>query len=165
MRKRTDGEGKLIRVVGVPEKADDEVAGAHVVRQVGKVLVAEWIVADVLDNASAVRIRAGLFQLCRRKGWIAAEQQRNDGGVPGKVDQLLVRQHRVAISPGSEAGKTEDQRKRNVHAKTHSRVMLDVRKTHAPAGSGCRISRKGPSRRCREGGKRAPEGDASQGVR
>src|SRR5215469_7084836 len=63
----SDSEGEFIRVVRVAEEVDDEIAGAHVMREVGERLFAEGIVADVLDNAAAVGIGTGTVELGLRE--------------------------------------------------------------------------------------------------
>ncbi len=65
MGKRPNGKGKLVGVFGVAEEVDDEVAGAHVMGQVGEEGVAEGIVANVLNDASRVGVGPGPFQLLR----------------------------------------------------------------------------------------------------
>ena len=64
-------------------------------RQVRKKLIAKRVVADVLDDAAAVGIGAGMLQLLGSQGWIAAQQQGNDAIFPGQIDQLFVGQNRV----------------------------------------------------------------------
>src|SRR6185437_15686140 len=125
VRKRADGEGEFVRVAGIPEQVDDEIAGTHVRGEIGEVLVAERIVANVLDDAAAVGVGAGVVKLDRRKRGVAAEQQWNDRCIPGQIDELLMREDRVAMSRRSKPGKTDKQRKSDVQAETHSRVMLE----------------------------------------
>ena len=75
VRKRAHRKRQFVRVAGVAKQVDDKVAGAHIVRQVRKKLVAKRIVADVLDDAAAVGIGAGVLQLLGSQGRIAAQQQ------------------------------------------------------------------------------------------
>jgi hypothetical protein len=84
--KGADGEGELVGVAGVAEEGDDEVAGANVVGEVREVLVAEGVVADVLDDAAAVGVGAGFFELGGGDGGVAALEQGNDGGGPREVE-------------------------------------------------------------------------------
>ncbi len=72
--KRANGEGQLVGVGCIAEKADNEVAGADVVRQVGISHIAEGVIADVLNDATAVRVGASLVELRRGQVRIAAEQ-------------------------------------------------------------------------------------------
>lgn len=57
--KGPDGEGELIGSMRVAEKAEDEVAGADVVGEVGEEDVAEGVIAKVLDCAASVGIGVG----------------------------------------------------------------------------------------------------------
>ena len=85
-----DGEGQLVGVAGVAEEVDDEVSGADVVGEVGEAGVAEGVVADVLNDAAAVGVGAGVLKLRGSEGGVTAEEQRDDGVFPGEVDELLV---------------------------------------------------------------------------
>jgi len=96
MRERTDGEGKLVRVARIAKQVEHKVAGANVVGEVRKRLVAERIIADVLNRAASVGIRARTIKISNRQIRIPAHQQRNDRVLPGKVDELLVRQQRIS---------------------------------------------------------------------
>ena len=109
MGERANGKGKLVGILGVAEEVDDEVAGAHVMGQVGEEGVAEGIVANVLNNAARVGVGPCLFQLFGSDVGITAAQQWRDGALPGQVDQLLVGEKR--ISPGGTADKQETQKK------------------------------------------------------
>ena len=97
MGERANGKGQCIGVFCIAEEAYDEVAGADVVSQIGIDHVAEWVIADVLDDATAVGVGAGLFELGSSQGRIAAEQQRDDRVSPGEVDELLVSQQRICV--------------------------------------------------------------------
>ena len=101
MRKRAHGEGQLIGILGIAQQVHDEVAGAHVVGEVGVGDVAEGVVADVLNHAPAIGVGPRLVQLRRGQAGIAAEQQRHDGVLPGEVDQLLMGQHGVGMGLGT----------------------------------------------------------------
>ena len=111
VRERADGEGKLIRVAGVAKEVDDEVAGADVVGEVREAGVAEGVVADVLDDAAAVRVGAGVldFRGCERG--VAAEQERDDGASPGEVDELLMGEHGVRSRRGARSRARQDEGK------------------------------------------------------
>ncbi len=88
--KRTNGKGKLIGVFGITEQAHHEVAGTDVVGQVGIHHVAEGVIADVLNDAAAIGVGAGFIELGWSQVRIAAEQQGNDGVLPGEIDELFV---------------------------------------------------------------------------
>jgi hypothetical protein len=102
-----DGEGELVGIAGVAEEVDDEIAGADVVSEVGEELVAEGVIADVLDNAAAVGISARVLDLGGGEVRIAALEERDDGAVPGEIDELLVGEQRVCVSGADDAEETE----------------------------------------------------------
>jgi hypothetical protein len=97
-------------------------------RQVGEQLVAEGIVADVLDDAASVGIRPGMLEFRRRQGRVAALQERNDRLVPGEIDELLVRQQRISagrIASGAEDKREEDCRKHLSSTRAHQIILAD----------------------------------------
>jgi hypothetical protein len=103
VREGSDGEGEFVGGFRVAQKVEDEVSGADVVSKIGKERVAEGVVAEVLDGAAAIGVGVGLFELGLGKGGEALEQERTDGLLPGKVDELLVGLDRVgAAGPGRE---------------------------------------------------------------
>jgi len=84
------GKRTLIHGAGIAKKPGNEVAGAHVMRQVAKELFAEGIVTHVLDGGTAVRRGMGLAQLrlgCARE---TRQQQRLYGIVPCQVNQFFI---------------------------------------------------------------------------
>ena len=72
------------------KKRENEVAGADVMGEVGEELVAEGIVAEVLDGAAAVSIGVGLLELGLREGGVVLEENGADGLLPGEIDEFLV---------------------------------------------------------------------------
>jgi len=88
--KGADGEGEFVGVPGVAEEVDDKVSRSDVVGEVREEGVAEGIVADVLDDAAAIGEGAGVLELGGGEGGVAAEQKRDDGALPGEIDELLV---------------------------------------------------------------------------
>ena len=70
--KSTDGEGKLIGVSRITEEIDDEISRTDVVRQIGERCVAEGIVADVLNDAAAIGVCAGVLKLSGGEGGVTA---------------------------------------------------------------------------------------------
>jgi hypothetical protein len=57
MGQGAEGEGQLVDVSRIANHRLDKVAGARVVQEVAEKLVAERIVANVLNHRSAVRVR------------------------------------------------------------------------------------------------------------
>ena len=74
MRERADGKGHVVGIFGVTEERADEVAGADVVQQVREDGLAQRVVAEVLNNASAVGVGARLAKLRRGEVGIAQQQ-------------------------------------------------------------------------------------------
>jgi hypothetical protein len=95
VRERADSEGELVGGLRVVEKRENEVAGADVVGEVGEELVAEGIVAEVLNGAAAVGVTVSLLELRFGECGEVLEQKRTDGLLPGEVDQLLMGLDRV----------------------------------------------------------------------
>ena len=95
VREGADGKGKLVGGVGVAEEAEDEVSGADVVGEVGEEGVAEGVIAEVLNGATAVGVGVGFLELSFGECGIFLEEEGADGLLPGEVDQLLVALDRV----------------------------------------------------------------------
>jgi hypothetical protein len=95
VRERADGEGEVVDVLGVEEKAANKVAGADVVSEIGEESVTEGIVAEVLDGAPAVGIGSGLLELGVGEVGEAFEQDRADGVLPREIDDGFVGLDRV----------------------------------------------------------------------
>jgi hypothetical protein len=96
MRQHAQSEGVLVEVIRLPDKVGDEVPRAHVVGQVAEEHVAEGVVADVLDEATAVSIGVGLPELGGGSRREAFQEQRRDLVMPKNIHQLLVREQRVS---------------------------------------------------------------------
>jgi hypothetical protein len=73
MRERAYCEGEFVGGLRVVEKGENEVAGADVVSEVGEELVAEGIVAKVLNGAAAIGVAVSLLQLGFSEGREAFE--------------------------------------------------------------------------------------------
>jgi hypothetical protein len=101
-----DGEGELVGIAGVAEEVDDEITRADVVGEVGEELVAERVVADVLNDAATIGVGAGMLDLSGGEIRVAAEEQRDDGGLPGEVDELFVGEEGVGAGGTDGAEKT-----------------------------------------------------------
>ena len=63
---RAEREGELVDVARVAQQRFDEVARADVVHEIAEELVAERVVAQILNHRSAVRERARLKQIVGR---------------------------------------------------------------------------------------------------
>ena len=80
VRQRADGEGKLVWGFRIVHEAEDEISGAHVVREIGEEAVAERIVAQVLNCATAIGVGVSLLDLGLCNGREAFEQDRPNLG-------------------------------------------------------------------------------------
>src|ERR1035441_2181281 len=63
---RSQSESVLIEVLRIAEHRQNEVAGADVMCQIAEDMITEGIVANVLDDAAAVGIGMGFYQVLRR---------------------------------------------------------------------------------------------------
>ena len=93
--KRTEGEGVLVDVLRLVDQRFHEITRADVVEKVAEEVAAEWVVAKVLDHASAVRVGARVEQFFRRGTGKARQQHLADGVVPERIDVGLVGQHGI----------------------------------------------------------------------
>src|SRR5438045_2339629 len=83
----TDDEGKLVWGFRIMHEAEDEISGAHVVREIGEEAVAERIVTQVLNCAAAIGVSVSLMDLCLCNGREAFQQDRPDLAFPGKINE------------------------------------------------------------------------------
>jgi hypothetical protein len=67
------------------------------VGKVGICHVAERVIANVLNHAASIGVGPGFFELGGSQAGIAAEQKRDDGVVPGQVNELLVSQQGIGV--------------------------------------------------------------------
>ena len=95
MRQRAEGEGVLVEVLRVVNHRLHEGAGADIMSEIAEDLVAERVVPDILNDATAVSVRVGLQQVLRRGVGETREQQRLDLLVPHQIDDLFVSQDRI----------------------------------------------------------------------
>ena len=97
MGEGADGECEVVGSFGFVEERADEVAAADVVEEVREVGFAERIVAEVLNEASAVGIGVRFAEFSGGEGREALKQEGLDGVGPGEVDDLLVGEDRVGF--------------------------------------------------------------------
>jgi hypothetical protein len=108
VRKRADGEGELVGSLCVVEKREDEVAGADIVGEIGEELVAEGVVAEVLNGAAAIGIAVGFLELGLGEGGVVLEENGADGLLPGKIDEFLMGLNRVGDGGSRRQEQTEE---------------------------------------------------------
>ena len=92
-----DGEGEVVGGLGVTDETENEVSGADVVSEVGEERVAEGIVAKVLDGGAAVGVGVGFVELGVGEVGEVLEDDRDNGVLPGDVDDLLMRLDGVGV--------------------------------------------------------------------
>ena len=98
MRERSDGEGKFIYVPRVSQQRENKVATTHVMCEVAEELFSEWVVPEILNNATAVSERMSFPQAGLGSAGIVLEQKWPDGIVPGEVDQFFMCECRITKS-------------------------------------------------------------------
>ena len=96
MGQGSQSESILVEIRGVPEERFHKVATANVVDQIAEELVAERVVAHVLQHASAVGVGMGLLQVLFGGVRETLQQQRLNLIIPHQIHDLLVGQHRIA---------------------------------------------------------------------
>ena len=115
----SEGEGVLIDVpgfLGFGEHVGNEVSATHVMGQVAEEMVAEGVVADVLDEAAAVGIGVGGAHLVVGRAGKAREEHGAKLRFPEEIDDLLVGQD--GVGRGALAGRQETEQ--NGHAQQDS---------------------------------------------
>jgi hypothetical protein len=98
MRQRAQGERILVQILGVANQVRDEVAAPHVMRQVAVELAAERIIAQILNDAASVGICVRRYRIIRAGGREPFQQKRPDRAIPNRIDNGLVRQHRIPFN-------------------------------------------------------------------
>ena len=88
MRERSDGEGELIHGAGIAQHGGDEIAASDIMSQIAEVLLAEWIVTDVLNHATPIGVSMGLFQT-RFGGPRVALQKKRPDGIQSRADRSV----------------------------------------------------------------------------
>ena len=76
VRQRPERERQFVDVARITNEGFDEVAGSDVVHEVTEELVAERVVAKVLDHRAAIRERPGTKEIVGGRTGEAAQQQR-----------------------------------------------------------------------------------------
>ena len=92
MRERSQRKGVFVGVLAFVKELDHKVAAANVVHQIAEFLVAERVVAEVLDYGAAIRVSVRFAHLIVCEAGITRQQQRPQLVVPEQIDDLFVRQ-------------------------------------------------------------------------
>ena len=78
MRQGAEREGVLVDILAFEQQFADEIAAADVMHQTAELRAAEWVVAEVLDDSTAIGVGMGLDDLVFRKSGISLEQEGTD---------------------------------------------------------------------------------------
>ncbi len=97
VRQCAQRKGVLVGILTLFDEFEHEVAAAHIVHQVAELLIAEGIVAHVLDDCSAIRIGVRLPHLLVREPGIARQDHRPQLIVPQQIDNLFVCEHGICV--------------------------------------------------------------------
>ena len=95
VRQGPQRERILVDVSGFVQQRQDKIAAANIVDQIAEEPVSERIIAQVLDQASAVGIAMGHAELVRRRAGILFQQKGLDLIFPEQVNDLFVGQNGI----------------------------------------------------------------------
>ncbi len=85
-----EGEGEFVDVLCLVEHVADEVSAADVVCEVGEELVAEGVVADVLNETATVSVSVGLDDVVIGRVGVTGDEHGADLFFPKKIDDLFM---------------------------------------------------------------------------
>ena len=96
---RAQGKCIPVDIVGILQHGNYEISAADVVQQVTEVFIAERIIAEVLDDAPAIRVGVRVIELIFR--WLRKSlfQKRLDLVCPCEINDLFVREHGAPAHP------------------------------------------------------------------
>src|SRR5579872_7330777 len=97
----TEGKRVLVDVLRLVKQRLDEIAAANIVREVREEMVAERIIAHVLDDAAAIGVGVRFTQIVGRCSGETREQNGLYVFVPGGIDHGLVGENRVGTTQGA----------------------------------------------------------------
>ena len=95
MAECAQGESVVVDVAGVTQHPGDKIAGSDVVKQIGEFMIAEWVIAEVLNRRTPVGVGVGLLDLIGIGLGEALEEGGADVGIPSNVDQFLMREDAI----------------------------------------------------------------------
>src|ERR1700682_1580503 len=96
MCQRAERKGILIEIVCILNHGLDKITGAHVMEQITEKSASEWVVTEVLNDATAVGVGAGLGQFFLRGCRETFFQQRLNHRLPKRVNIGLVCEDRIS---------------------------------------------------------------------
>jgi hypothetical protein len=96
VRNRAERECILVQVARLLQHDWEEIRAAYVVEKVAEKAGAEWVVSEILDNASAVGVAVRNPQLLFGGIGEALEQDNFDRIVPEGIDERLVGEYGIS---------------------------------------------------------------------
>ena len=107
---RSQGKCIAVKVFGIAEESQDEVAAAHVVRQIAEEEASMRVVTHVLDDGAAIGITVRFFDFVRGRAGKTLQQERANIGVPDAINDRFMGQDGVGASlAGIAQGQGQDQ--------------------------------------------------------
>ena len=92
---RAQGKSVFVQVRSFLDQVDDEVAAAHIVREVAEILVPKGVISHVLNQRSTVGEGVGLLQIIVGSGGKSLLQRRQEAVLPRQIDDLFVGEHGI----------------------------------------------------------------------
>ena len=108
VRQSSQRESAFVHIMSLRQQVGDEVAATHVMGKVAEQLVAEGIVAHVLNDGSAVSVGVRSSKLGGRSAWITGQQKTFNIRIPERVDDGFVRENRIRPRGARKKNKKED---------------------------------------------------------
>lgn len=102
MGEGAESESIFVDVRGVTDHLHHDVTAAYVVHEIANFLVAERIVAHVLNDATAIGVSVGFFELLRSQVGKFLQEKRLDLVFPGHVHDFFMGQDGIRIGRRTE---------------------------------------------------------------
>lgn len=93
----TECESILVQGARVADQPGHVCSSPNVMKQVGELVIAEWIVSEVLDDRSSIRVSMSLLDFFIGRVGEPFDQRGPDVGNIGNVDQFLMRKDGIAF--------------------------------------------------------------------
>ena len=84
--------------MGLTQQREDEVAAANIVGEIAEKVAAMRVVAEILNDGSAISVGVSLFEIFASGSGKALKQHWADAVIPRSVDDGFVSQNRVPVS-------------------------------------------------------------------
>src|SRR5579864_672237 len=96
VRECPQSESVLIRILALQQQLPNEITAAYIVHQVAEFHAAKGIVAEVLDDRTAIGIAVRFLELLFGERWESLKKQWAELIGPQQVDDFLVRKNGVS---------------------------------------------------------------------